>query len=182
MLDRKMKPWVIEVNHSPSFTCDSPLDTQVKTGVIKDALQLLNLNANEPKRWMKEEKEKIRLRLLGDLKKGSPENRNGKTTESERKSVGKDFKEDEIGTQLPFLDSPSHATMATPDKNLSQTKNEQCGDVSNDDSSAHEIIGQVGTATGFAQTCNTVKNIFYFGVILKFLFTKLDIESSRNFL
>ncbi len=26
MLDHQCKPYLLEVNHSPSFTCDSPLD------------------------------------------------------------------------------------------------------------------------------------------------------------
>jgi flagellar basal-body rod protein FlgF len=30
MLDEKLRPWLIEVNHSPSFTCDSPLDLAIK--------------------------------------------------------------------------------------------------------------------------------------------------------
>jgi hypothetical protein len=43
-LDHKLKPWVLEVNHSPSFTCDSDLDTRIKHGVILDAMNLLNLS------------------------------------------------------------------------------------------------------------------------------------------
>ena len=30
MLDDKLKPWIIEVNHSPSFSTDSPLDFKIK--------------------------------------------------------------------------------------------------------------------------------------------------------
>ena len=29
ILDSNLNPWVLEVNHSPSFTCDSPLDKEV---------------------------------------------------------------------------------------------------------------------------------------------------------
>ncbi|TPX38169.1 hypothetical protein SmJEL517_g00187 [Synchytrium microbalum] len=43
MLDSKLKPWVLEVNHSPSFTCDSELDTRVKSAVIGDTLDLLDV-------------------------------------------------------------------------------------------------------------------------------------------
>ena len=38
MLDYKCKPYLLEVNHSPSLTADSPLDEQVKGGLIRDTI------------------------------------------------------------------------------------------------------------------------------------------------
>jgi D-alanine-D-alanine ligase-like ATP-grasp enzyme len=35
-LDEKLKPWIIEVNHAPSFVCDTPLDTKIKRGLLED--------------------------------------------------------------------------------------------------------------------------------------------------
>jgi len=43
-IDKKAKPWLIEVNQSPSFTTDSPLDKKVKRGVLTDAFKMLNLS------------------------------------------------------------------------------------------------------------------------------------------
>lgn len=43
ILDQALKPWLLEVNHSPSFTTDSDLDMTVKKKVISDAITLLNL-------------------------------------------------------------------------------------------------------------------------------------------
>merc|ERR1719482_1853643 len=40
MLDWKLKPYLIEVNHLPSFTCDSPLDEDVKERLIEQTLDL----------------------------------------------------------------------------------------------------------------------------------------------
>jgi len=34
MLDIYLKPWLIEVNHTPSFNTDTPLDFRVKAGAI----------------------------------------------------------------------------------------------------------------------------------------------------
>ncbi|KAI9338783.1 putative tubulin-tyrosine ligase family protein, partial [Obelidium mucronatum] len=65
-LDKKLKPWVLEVNHSPSFTCDSPLDLEVKRKVIGDTFGILNLNAMTRKKFEKVEKEKIKSRLFGN--------------------------------------------------------------------------------------------------------------------
>eukprot|EP00439_Symbiodinium_sp_Y106_P047625 s207_g6.t1 len=40
MLDAKMKPYLIEVNHLPSFTCDSPLDEDIKRRLVSQTLDL----------------------------------------------------------------------------------------------------------------------------------------------
>ncbi|KAJ3241265.1 Tubulin polyglutamylase ttll6 [Chytriomyces hyalinus] len=76
-LDRSLKPWVLEVNHSPSFTCDSGLDFSVKRAVIGDTLGLLNLNLKLQRRFEKGEKEKIRSRLFGECGKAGGTGREG---------------------------------------------------------------------------------------------------------
>lgn len=43
MLDDNLKPWLIEVNQSPSLSCDAPLDRDIKTELVRDTLQMLNL-------------------------------------------------------------------------------------------------------------------------------------------
>ena len=84
LLDSHLKPIVLEVNHSPSFTCDSLLDrevclciialcyvflpfsshfyydchaiiVQIKEAVIGDALHILNMHSTDPKRCHAEE-------------------------------------------------------------------------------------------------------------------------------
>ena len=44
MIDKYFKPWLIEVNQSPSFATDSPLDYEVKKNVLRDTFSLLNVN------------------------------------------------------------------------------------------------------------------------------------------
>ena len=44
LIDEKLKPWLIEINKGPSFVCGSDLDTRIKSGVIKDALNLINVS------------------------------------------------------------------------------------------------------------------------------------------
>ena len=41
LLDHKCRPWLLEVNHSPSFCTDSVLDLQVKQHLILDTLALV---------------------------------------------------------------------------------------------------------------------------------------------
>lgn len=38
ILDSNFKPYLLEVNHTPSFTTDTPLDSLIKKNVIKDSL------------------------------------------------------------------------------------------------------------------------------------------------
>lgn len=42
MLDNKLKPWLLEVNHTPSFATDSAVDSTVKFELIKDTIALIN--------------------------------------------------------------------------------------------------------------------------------------------
>ena len=45
-LDHKLRPHLLEVNHTPSFTTDTPLDAIIKKEVMGDALRLLGLKDN----------------------------------------------------------------------------------------------------------------------------------------
>lgn len=49
MLDHKCKPYLLEVNHSPSFSTDSPLDETVKGTLIQDTIRLLGLTKHRKK-------------------------------------------------------------------------------------------------------------------------------------
>ncbi len=44
MIDSNKKPWLLEVNHTPSFATDTPLDSFIKKNAIKDTLKLMNIN------------------------------------------------------------------------------------------------------------------------------------------
>eukprot|EP00931_Biecheleriopsis_adriatica_P049793 TRINITY_DN28812_c0_g1_i1.p1 TRINITY_DN28812_c0_g1~~TRINITY_DN28812_c0_g1_i1.p1 ORF type:complete len:1034 (+),score=223.43 TRINITY_DN28812_c0_g1_i1:196-3297(+) len=43
LVDENLKPWLLEVNLSPSMQADSPLDRQIKSSVLSDAFNLLGL-------------------------------------------------------------------------------------------------------------------------------------------
>lgn len=43
MIDSNMKPWLIEVNHAPSFATDSPLDKKLKKNVLRETFILLDI-------------------------------------------------------------------------------------------------------------------------------------------
>jgi tubulin polyglutamylase TTLL6/13 len=44
IFDHKLNPIILEVNHTPSFATDTPLDSFIKKNVIRDTLRLMNVN------------------------------------------------------------------------------------------------------------------------------------------
>ncbi|XP_052098053.1 tubulin polyglutamylase ttll6-like isoform X17 [Mytilus californianus] len=65
LLDRKLRPQVLEVNHSPSFNTDSELDREIKGALVMDSLNLVNFGACDRRKCIEEEKKRIKDRLMG---------------------------------------------------------------------------------------------------------------------
>lgn len=64
LFDSELRPYLLEVNHSPSLTCDSPLDLDIKTKVIGETLDLLRLRSGDVKRTKQAEAAAARSRLF----------------------------------------------------------------------------------------------------------------------
>lgn len=45
ILDDKLKPWLLEINLTPSLSCDSPLDHKVKCNLMADLFNLIGIRA-----------------------------------------------------------------------------------------------------------------------------------------
>ena len=41
MIDSDLKPWLVEVNLSPSLSCDSPLDMTIKANLVTDTFNMV---------------------------------------------------------------------------------------------------------------------------------------------
>jgi len=52
------------VNHTPSFTADTPLDKVMKRSVIRDALQLMNISSNHRIKYKNQKKVELQQRVL----------------------------------------------------------------------------------------------------------------------
>ncbi|XP_043536392.1 tubulin polyglutamylase ttll6-like isoform X2 [Chiloscyllium plagiosum] len=63
LMDRNLKPWLLEVNHSPSFTTDSKLDREVKDNLLYDTICLINLGASDKQKAAEEERRRVQERL-----------------------------------------------------------------------------------------------------------------------
>ncbi|KAM7039546.1 tubulin polyglutamylase TTLL13 [Acridotheres tristis] len=64
LLDRRLKPWLLEVNHSPSFSTDSQLDHEVKDALLCDTFNLINVHACDRRKVLEEDKRRVKERLL----------------------------------------------------------------------------------------------------------------------
>ena len=86
MLDHKLNPVLLEINYTPSFTADTPLDRHIKKNLISDTLNLVNATD----KWKKEMKVKrdkeIQERMVtGKRKKYTPEERTLHSMEEARR-------------------------------------------------------------------------------------------------
>lgn len=70
ILDRRLNPIILEVNHSPSFHTDTDLDCEVKEALIYDMFAMLNLEKCDKRKIMREDRKRVRERLLQGLNVG----------------------------------------------------------------------------------------------------------------
>ena len=76
IIDKKLNPYVLEVNHTPSFSTDSPLDRTIKKAVISQALELVSVSSRNRKQYYKKQKEEIIKRsMTGKLDRISKEDK-----------------------------------------------------------------------------------------------------------
>ena len=68
-LDDNLKPWIIEVNHAPSFVCDTPLDTKIKRGLLYDVVKLQNLSVSKKNKFKREKAKEFEKRALKGKKR-----------------------------------------------------------------------------------------------------------------
>jgi tubulin polyglutamylase TTLL6/13 len=64
MLDSTLKPWLLEVNQSPSFKTDSQLDSRIKSALIHDTLKLLNVSYRRKQRYICRQKHELKQRMF----------------------------------------------------------------------------------------------------------------------
>lgn len=75
IVDQKLQPWLLEVNHAPSFATESELDQVVKTEVLQDTFTLLNLTPEARRRKKRQARERVEQRSNNSGRKLSIEER-----------------------------------------------------------------------------------------------------------
>mmetsp|Transcript_31729 Transcript_31729/g.57450 ORF Transcript_31729/g.57450 Transcript_31729/m.57450 type:complete len:658 (-) Transcript_31729:16-1989(-) len=63
MVDNDLRPSLIEVNHLPSWGTDSPVDEDIKSRVITQALSAMNVNAQDKRYYDNAKRKQSRIRL-----------------------------------------------------------------------------------------------------------------------
>lgn len=63
LISESLKPYILEINSSPSFNTDSDLDKIVKCGLVKDSLKLMDFTNQRKYKIMKEENELLEKRM-----------------------------------------------------------------------------------------------------------------------
>lgn len=64
IFDSSANPILLEVNHSPSFSTDSPLDLKIKHKVIKDTLQILGARVRDRKNYYLAKKTEMQRKVF----------------------------------------------------------------------------------------------------------------------
>ncbi|XP_023168461.2 tubulin polyglutamylase TTLL13P [Drosophila hydei] len=70
LVDWKLKPYILEVNHSPSFHTNEQVDREVKRPLIRDTLTLVSTVLADKRQIMREDRKRVKQRLLkskGDI-------------------------------------------------------------------------------------------------------------------
>jgi tubulin polyglutamylase TTLL6/13 len=96
MLNDKAEPLILEINHTPSFTTDTPLDQFIKFNYIKDALVLMNINEKSRNEILRQQKDACQLRVItGKKVKLSAEERTTMKLEAVNKKLK--FEQNHLG-------------------------------------------------------------------------------------
>ncbi|CAD8064847.1 unnamed protein product [Paramecium sonneborni] len=64
LIDSSLKPYLLEVNHTPSFTADTPLDQFIKKSLIADTITLMNINLKTKNESIQQKKDEMQKRVL----------------------------------------------------------------------------------------------------------------------
>ncbi|XP_043279120.1 tubulin polyglutamylase TTLL13-like isoform X2 [Venturia canescens] len=97
ILDWKLKPYLLEVNHSPSFHTDAQIDKDIKESLLNDTFEMLNFHQCDKRKIMEEDRRRVRDRLLHGINPNTTESSVG-LTKSEK------IEEDPIQEQYRWED------------------------------------------------------------------------------
>ncbi|XP_017072616.1 tubulin polyglutamylase ttll6 [Drosophila eugracilis] len=69
LVDWKLKPYILEVNHTPSLSADESVDMEVKRPLIRDTLNMLSTALVDKEQIIRDDRSEHRARLLSNIYK-----------------------------------------------------------------------------------------------------------------
>ncbi|KPA76950.1 tubulin-tyrsoine ligase-like protein [Leptomonas pyrrhocoris] len=64
LIDHKMKPWLMEVNHTPSFATETPLDMDIKSKLLTEVWSIIDCKATDYEKDRQREREEFTKRNM----------------------------------------------------------------------------------------------------------------------
>mmetsp|Transcript_15804 Transcript_15804/g.37548 ORF Transcript_15804/g.37548 Transcript_15804/m.37548 type:complete len:1017 (-) Transcript_15804:115-3165(-) len=104
LVDNELKPWLLEVNLSPSMQADSPLDWQIKSSLIADSFNLVGINRVSKQRLAEATRAKAKVVKVPGKPPGPPERRRRQAATGRstlRKEIKEQLEADDEGEDLP---------------------------------------------------------------------------------
>ncbi|XP_022315097.2 tubulin polyglutamylase TTLL7-like [Crassostrea virginica] len=95
LIDRKLNPWLLEINRSPSFGTDEKIDFDIKSALIEDTVRLLNIKLSDKRRNYFAQKAEAQKRLFRTTKRNEAD-----MTEIEKKKQSIEKRKEELREQL----------------------------------------------------------------------------------
>ncbi|XP_050989309.1 tubulin polyglutamylase TTLL5 isoform X2 [Labeo rohita] len=101
LIDSNLKPWLLEVNLSPSLACDAPLDLKIKASMISDMFSLVGFVCQDPLlRQARPDRAGFDSRMKNPTQKSQrqrPPSANGADPEAQREKAGAKQAESTLG-------------------------------------------------------------------------------------
>ena len=109
LLDHTLKPWLLEVNVSPSLSSSSPFDKKVKTMLVCDTMNLVGVTPYDRRRHEREVEEQAKNRLLGLEKSPSKQGSRGCVNDAKNKLSLEKLGEDDLNLLYDFDEEENRA-------------------------------------------------------------------------
>eukprot|EP01065_Artemidia_motanka_P048414 TRINITY_DN7788_c4_g1_i1.p1 TRINITY_DN7788_c4_g1~~TRINITY_DN7788_c4_g1_i1.p1 ORF type:complete len:586 (+),score=116.86 TRINITY_DN7788_c4_g1_i1:103-1860(+) len=75
LIDKNLRPWLLEVNHSPSFRADTPLDARIKGALLLETLSLLEIRGDDKVKDRRRTHDRHVQRMAGSQQQASSPHR-----------------------------------------------------------------------------------------------------------
>ncbi|TYZ62625.1 hypothetical protein PybrP1_002385 [[Pythium] brassicae (nom. inval.)] len=108
LVDEGLKPWLLEVNHLPSFGCDSPLDWNIKERLISQTFDILQISADDKDRYEAEQARSTQARLYGASASSASSSHSGSAGSNNQSSDDDQLPEIYPNKQQPSVHEPEH--------------------------------------------------------------------------